>query len=319
MQGIDFPDKRFIGYLERKVRNTIRKYKLFRTDEKIAVAVSGGKDSTVCLYILKKLGYEPEAVTIDPQIGKYTEKNLSNIRKVCQNLRIRLHVLDFTTEVGSPLPKILRILKKKEVKHSSCMVCGIIKRYLLNRYSRSMGFDCLATGHNLDDEAQAFVMNIFRNDTASALRQGPVSGITRSISFTRRVKPLYLISEKEIVRYSKLRKFPVNYNICPCSVDAYRRKYLDALNSFEKDNPSLKYNIIKFHNDLIMPLKKMQKDNVKINECAICGEPASRKVCRACQILNLIKKQKPKASSAKSRKITKKKRSKINTKRKISI
>jgi uncharacterized protein (TIGR00269 family) len=310
MQGINFPDKRFIGYLERKVRNTIRKYKLFRKDEKIAVAVSGGKDSTVCLYMLNKLGYDVEAVTLDPQIGEYTDKNIKNITKVCAGLRIKLHVLNFTDEFGSSLPDLLRILSKRGVEHSSCMVCGILKRYLLNRYSRSMGFDCLATGHNLDDEAQAFVMNIFRNDTASALRQGPVSGMARSKSFTRRVKPLYQISEKEIVRYSRLKRFPVNYSICPCSVDAYRRRYLDALNSFEKDNPSLKYNIIKFHEELIMPLKRMHKDTSQVNECEICAEPASKKVCRACQILAIIRRGIQPPEPGKTRRSAKKKKSK---------
>jgi len=155
----------------------------------------------------------------------------------------------------------------------------------LNKYSREFGFDCLATGHNVDDEAEAFMMNVFRNDVSRALRQGPIAGISKSSKFTKRVKPLYNILENEVVRFSKIQKFPVNYGICPCSVDAYRRNFVNILSEFEKKHPSVKYNILRFHESLkdkaIDSLAKIED----IGVCSNCGEPTSKEICQTCKIL----------------------------------
>ena len=276
-------DTRFIEYFERKVRKNIRQYKLFTKEDKIGVAVSGGKDSTACLYVLKKLGYDVEAITIDAHIGCYTEENLKNIKEVCKKYKVKLHVVPFRKEFGSSLCHIQDILKEKGQECSSCMICGVLKRYLLNKYAKKLKFDYLATGHNLDDEAQAFIMNVFRNDAKLARRQGPRSKASKG--FVCRVKPLYWISESEVVRYTKILKFPVNYGICPCSVDAYRREYLNMLDKFEKKNPSLKYNILRFHESLTnSPARDGQ-----VNVCK-CGEPCSQNICKACEILKILKK-----------------------------
>ncbi|MFC1698103.1 ATP-binding protein, partial [Nanoarchaeota archaeon] len=143
----------------------------------MAIAVSGGKDSTVCLFILNKLGYNIEAITIDAAIGNYTKQNLDNIKQVCKKYKINLNIISFREEFGMSLCYMRSALKEKGHDYSSCMLCGILKRYLLNKYSKKFKFDYLATGHNLDDEAQAFMMNVFRNDFKLAKRQGPITGI----------------------------------------------------------------------------------------------------------------------------------------------
>jgi len=278
-------DTRYIEYFEKKVKKTIRQYKLFTKKDKVGVAVSGGKDSTACLYLLNKLGYDVEAITIDAHIGCYTEDNLKNIKEVCKKYKIPLHVISFRKEFGKSLCYIRDVLKEKGHTYSSCMICGILKRYLLNKHSKRLKFDYLATGHNLDDEAQAFVMNVFRSDEKLARRQGPKSSGKKG--FVSRVKPLYWMSENEVVRYTEILKFPVNYGICPCSVDAYRRKYLNMLDEFEKKNPSLKYNILKFHEKVVMPLSG---SSGKVNTCDSCGEPCSQDVCKVCEILKMLKK-----------------------------
>lgn len=276
----------FKKYVEKKIRETIRKYSLFTKKDRIAVAVSGGKDSTVCLYLLKKLGYDVEGITIDAVIGNYTKKNLENLKKVCEDNKIKLHIISFREEFGMSLCYIKSVLKEKGYDYSSCMICGVLKRYLLNKYARKLKFDCLATGHNLDDEAQAFLMNVLRNDFKLAQRQGPAPGIAKSKKFIKRVKPLYLIKEEEVERYSKLMKFPVNYGICPCSVDAYRRQYINFLNEFEKKHPSVKYNILKFHETMKENLKKQK--NLKVGTCEICKEPSSKELCKACTIFKIL-------------------------------
>lgn len=275
-------DKKFREYFEKKVRTTIRKYKMFTKKERIAVAVSGGKDSTVCLYILKKLGYNVEGITIDAAIGNYTEINLENLKEVCNKYDIKLNIISFKEEFGKSLCYMRSVLKSKGHDYSSCMLCGILKRYLLNKYSRKWKFDYLATGHNLDDEAQAFLMNVFRNDFKLAERQGPKPGLFNVGNFVQRVKPLYLLLEEEVKRYSKIMKFPVNYEMCPCSTGAYRREFKNALDDFEKKYPSVKYNVIRFQETMSSRLRPREK--VKINTCESCGEPAAKEICNTCRL-----------------------------------
>jgi tRNA-5-methyluridine54 2-sulfurtransferase len=289
----------FMNYFERKVIRTILKFDLFSKKDRIAVAVSGGKDSTVCLYVLKKLGYNVEAVTVDAIIGNYTKTNLENLRSVCKKYNIRLHEISFREEFGMALCSIKMVAHEKGLNYSSCFICGVLRRYLLNKYAKKLGFDCICTGHNLDDEAQAFVMNIFRNDLSLAKRQGPIAGSMsskESKAFVKRVKPLYLCTEKETTAYSKMMKFPVNYADCPCREGAYRKEYADMLDKFERKFPSTKYNIISF---FLRTIYKMKVDGMqdtgkeaKVNACQYCGEPCSKDVCKRCEILIALKSNK---------------------------
>ena len=292
--------KKFMESFEKKARQTIRKYKLFGRKDKIAVAVSGGKDSTVLLYILKKMGYDVEGITIDAVIGNYTKQNLANLKEVCTKHDIKLHIISFRKEFGMSLCYMKSVLDEKAKKkksrktengdkspksYSSCMICGILKRYLLNKYSRKLGFNFLATGHNMDDEAQSFMMNVFRNDFSLAKRQGPMTGIHDQPKLTRRVKPLARHSEEDIKKYSQIMEFPVNYDMCPCSVNAYRREYSKILDEFEKTHPCVKPNIVKFQEQLKELSRKMEDDTpTSPNTCELCGEPCSVKVCRTCAL-----------------------------------
>jgi len=279
----------FKDYFEKKVKRTIKKFDLFSRKDKLGVAVSGGKDSMSALYVLKKLGYNVEAVTVDAGICNYTKKNLENLRRFCKKYCIQLHEISFREEFGMSLCFIKSAANEKGLKYSSCFICGVLRRYLINKYAKKLGFDCVVTGHNLDDEAQSFVMNIFRNDLILARRQGPISGYVRTKAFVRRVKPLYFCSEKETTAYSKLMRFPVNYEPCPCREGAYRKEYADILDEFEKRHPSVKYNIVQFFLRTVYKMKPCKDDEVRINVCAYCGEPSAGKVCKRCEILLALK------------------------------
>lgn len=283
----------FINYFETKIRKTIRKYKLLDRNEKIAVAVSGGKDSTTILYLLKKLGYNVTGFTVDAGVGDYSNKNLINLRKFCNEHKINLLEISFRKEFGRGLKDILSTLRAKGVEHNSCMVCGVLRRYLINKYVRDKKFDKVVTGHNLDDEAQSFLMNVLRKDVKLSSRQGIMPGMVRDKNFVIRVKPLYLCTEKEVETYSKLMKFPVKYGECPCASDSFRFSVKKMLNELEKKYPSVKYNTLNYFLEIQPLLQKGYKvDKKELDKCKECGEPCNQELCKACSILKLLKKTK---------------------------
>lgn len=275
--------------IEKRVQNTITKYKLLKKSEKILVACSGGKDSTTILYILNKLGYKPEAIIVDALIGNYTKKNRENIEAFCKQLNIKLHKINFRSEFGYSLCYLRSLINSKGDPLKSCTICGVLRRYLLNKYARKLNADKLVTGHNLNDEAQAIMMNLFKNNIEILARLGPSSGTNKDKKFIPRVKPLYFVTEEEIVKYSKQHDFPVKYGHCPCRSGVYRADIGDLLESYEKSNPKAAKNIVNWFLKESQKLKKKFKSTKPQEYCLVCKEPARQDKCMTCQILSKIK------------------------------
>lgn len=269
--------------MEKKIIGTIKKYKLFNKKDKILVAASGGKDSTTLLYILKKNGYNIHALYVDAGIPAFTEVSKKNLELVCNKYNIPLVKLYLEKVFGLALPEILSRLKSKGFKYKSCTVCGVLRRYLINIYAKEDNFKRVVTGHNLDDEAQATLMNIFRNDIQRFKRQGPWVGVTNSKHFVQRVKPLYFITEEELLEFSKKMKFSVDNSKCPLSLGVYRDSVKKYLYSFDSE---VKKNIVNF---TIKKLRGLRNDKVgEISLCRICGEPSNTEICKSCQIITAV-------------------------------
>jgi len=268
----------FIDYFENKVKITIKKFKLLSKKDKIIVAASGGKDSLTILSILHKLGYNVSALAIDEGIKGYRDATLEKLDNFCKKNNIKLIIKSFKDEFSKSLDDIL-------IKNNNrpCTVCGIFRRYLLNKYSR--GYDIIATGHNLDDEAQAILMNLFKNNISALKRQGPVSGLVKSKKFTKRVKPLYYLLEKEVMIYAFLNNLTTEFNECPNVSQAFRLRIRDYLNNLELGNPETKKNLIDwFINQKIT----FSENKHEIKSCKICGENSSTNICKACEYRKLI-------------------------------
>jgi uncharacterized protein (TIGR00269 family) len=279
-------DKKFMREFENRVKKTIKEYKLL-SREKILVACSGGKDSTTILYLLKKLGYDVEAITINAFIGNYSKENLDNLVEFCKKQDIMIHQVSFKEEFGATLLELREIVKEKGVKINSCALCGVLKRYLLNKKSRELGVRYLVTGHNLDDVAQSFLMNLLRNQIEMSARLGPISGIVEDKKFVKRVKPLYFTPEEDVAKYSKLMHFPVSYGRCPCSVDAYRNSVRQVLFEYKKSNPKVNLNMV---NTFVKRSPKKKDENMIIETCSNCGEPSKGNICRTCSIIEVLQK-----------------------------
>ena len=211
--GEKLSSQKFLQYFEKKVRKTIRIHKLIDKKEHLLIACSGGKDSTTALYLMNKIiknrDISIEAIHIDQSIGTYSEQNKNNLTDFCKKNNIKLHVFSFREEFGSSLCYIKDSLKEKGINWKSCTICGILRRYILNKKSRELKATKIVIGHNLDDEAQTVLMNLFNNNTALLARLGPKTGIKDHDSFIPRIKPLYMCKEDEVELYSKLMKFPV--------------------------------------------------------------------------------------------------------------
>ncbi len=280
--------------IETKIKETIQKNKLCNKKEKILVALSGGKDSTVTAYLLKKFGYKIEGFHINLGMGDYSEKCLEAVKKLCGELRIKLHVYDIKKEMGSSMCYLRSAIQsRKSLKN--CAICGVIKKWILNKEARKLKADKIATGHNLDDEAQTFLMNIFKGSPELSANSG---AITRNISdkkFIPRIKPLFYVLENDVREYSKKEKLPVIYDKCPCAIDSYRiqvRKFVDGLSNEEK------MNIIKNMDKMLGSQRddsskddsgepKIEKKETKINYCEVCGEPSRNEVCKKCELMGV--------------------------------
>jgi uncharacterized protein (TIGR00269 family) len=278
----------FEQQFESKVKKALKHYNLSKK-EKILVACSGGKDSTTVLYLLNKFGYNVEALIIDLHIGTWSKKNLDNLKSFCEQKKIKLHIIDLREEMGGSMCFIRSQVQSKE-KLNNCTICGIIKRWLLNKKTRELNATRIATGHNMDDEAETVLMNFFRRTLKLAAAMGPKPGIIEDIKFIPRIKPLYYCLNKDIRTYSELKKFPVEYAPCPCSTDVFRRNIRNMLNQLEETNTKIKENIV--NNFLTIQPKiraKVKDEKAKLHYCKLCGEPSVQNICQTCRLMKLVK------------------------------
>lgn len=276
-----------IKSFEDKVKKTIIKYKLCSKKENIIVACSGGKDSTAVLYLMKKFGYNVEALMINLMIGDWSKRNLDNVKKFCKSIGVKLHVVNIKDISGSSICYIRHKIQSK-VKLTNCMICGVIKRWILNKKSRELGGKKLVTGHNLDDEAENLVMNLFKGKPEISFRLGPKTGIVKEKKFIPRIKPLYFCTNDEVREYSKEMKFPVLYSACPCSVGVFRRNVRKFIEDVKKIIPEVKENLVY---GFIKDLPKFKKEYKlgKLVYCSICSEPSQNEVCKKCELMGILK------------------------------
>ncbi|AXI25095.1 TIGR00269 family protein [Methanofervidicoccus sp. A16] len=267
----------FIEYFERKVRRTIDRYKLLKEDERILVALSGGKDSAVLSYVLKKLNYPIQCLYINLGIGKYSDRCEEYAKKQCEVIDAPLHVVRIRELLGAGVGEL-------RTSRPTCSYCGTTKRYISNKFAYDNNFDVVVTGHNLDDEASFIFGNILNWSTQYLAKQGPI--LPGEGKFVKRVKPLYEITEREIVAYASAVGIEYVTDKCPYSKGAITLKYKEVINQLEEMRPGTK---IKFVRGFLKKrcLFEGEVERGEIKECKVCDMPSGGEVCSFCRIWGL--------------------------------
>jgi uncharacterized protein (TIGR00269 family) len=278
----------FIVDFEKRVYNTIKNHNLAKKNDKIIVATSGGKDSLSVLYLMSKK-FDVTALLIDEGINNYREFTKADLIKFCNEHHIKLKIVSFKDEFGKSLDDMIKSESKKEKPLNACTICGILRRYLLNKYSQD--YDSIVLGHNLDDEVQAVMMNFLRGNLEISSRLGPKTGLVSSNKFTQRIKPLYFCSEKDVKIYSFLKGFIDTFTECPYSQTSYRSFVRSFINKQEELNKGTKLNIINNFLKMLPKIKKYYKKEIglsSIDLCQNCGFPSKDNICKTCKTLDYL-------------------------------
>lgn len=257
--------KHFLQGFEKKAEETIKRFNLIQEKERICVAASGGKDSLALLEILHKR-YDVEALCVDEGIAGYRDQTIQDLRDYCKEKNIPLRVVSFKDLGSKPLDEI-------NPSHP-CSTCGVLRRKALLEYSK--GYDLIATGHNLDDEAQTILMNLLRNQNALLSRLGPRTEANKHIA--ARIKPFYLHPEREIRAYCLLKNITTNFSECPNIVKSFRWQVGEQLNELEQEQPGSKTNIVE-----TFLATSYEEPDKPTTTCTRCQAPASDELCRACK------------------------------------
>ena len=283
----------YLEWIPEQAERFIKKYGMFSHTDKILVAVSGGKDSLSLWDILIRLGYQADGLYIGLGIDggiNYSAESHRLAVKFADEHGLKLHVLDVEQEYGKTIPVLSEISHRGYGK--PCAVCGLTKRHVMNRSARDLGYDVLATGHNLDDEAAVLFGNTLQWAGDYLLRQGPVLPETPGLA--RKVKPLCRFYEREMAAYALLRGIEYIYEECPFAEGSTSIYYKEVLNKLENDRPGSKLTFyLRFLEARQYGLfKEQQMEMQHLHPCANCGQPTSAPgLCSFCRMIEKTKAQ----------------------------
>lgn len=274
----------FIESVEKKVIKTVRHENLLDKGDKVLVALSGGKDSVTTLEILNSFRemnvIDICAVTVDEGIANYRQEGVDIARRHAERLGIEHKVVSLKEDYGITLDEIMQRPNHK----GSCTYCGVFRRTIINKAAREMGATKIATGHNLDDEVQAIMMNYLEGNTDNLTKLGAKTE-SEAEEFTVKIKPLREIPEREIGLYVVAKDLEVHFDSCPYAMQSFRGEVSEVINQLAEKHPTIKFSTLRGYEKIKDAIKdEMQKDYAH-GRCKRCGEPSSNELCKACSFL----------------------------------
>ena len=274
----------FLHHCEEQVRRGIHQYKMLEPGERVLVAVSGGKDSLALWDLLIRLGYEADGLYLGLGIGDYSDVSAQYVDAYVREHGIEdggheLHTVDLADEYGLGIPEAAAATHR-----APCGACGLSKRHLFNRAAMEHGYDVVATGHNLDDEAAVLLGNVLRWDVGYLGRQHPV--LPAAPGFVRKVKPLVRLGEREMAAYCVLRGIDYQVEECPMAAGNRHLGYKEVLNALEDRSPGSKaaflFGFVERGYERFADTAAEERDDLR--ECTVCGAPTPGEVCAFCRL-----------------------------------
>ncbi len=279
--GTSLCREHFIAFFEKRVKREIREQvRLPERKGTIAVALSGGKDSSVTLFVLKKFlgnwkGLRLVAFTIDEGIAGYRPSGLESARKLCGQIGVEHVVKSFTDMVGKTLDSIVGI----DPEGIPCSHCGPLRRQAMNDVALNYDADYVALGINLDDYAQSILMNVAKGDVQRMARLAPHQ--TRVEGMTPRIVPLRSVPEREVMTYAIVNEIPFDSSWCPYYARAHRNSFRDVIAMLEERSPGTRHAILNFLEG-IKPALRESTGEFEPGKCRSCGRVSSGEYCSTC-------------------------------------
>jgi tRNA-5-methyluridine54 2-sulfurtransferase len=272
----------YLFFFRRHVERAIAAEQMFTPQERLLVAVSGGKDSLALWDVLAELGYDTTGLYLGLGIGDYSHASQERCEAfaAARGLTLRVIALE-TEEAGLAVPAVAQATRR-----SPCAACGTMKRHYFDAAALEGGFDVLVTGHNLDDEAARLMGNVLRWQRDHLARQRPVLPPTHA-KFVRKVKPLFLTSEYETAAYAFMRGIDYIVEECPNAAGATQLLYKDMLNRLEATSPGTKLAFVKEFVRSVQPAFA-EVERREPQQCTRCGMPAYGSICSFCNLVREV-------------------------------
>jgi uncharacterized protein (TIGR00269 family) len=265
----------FLVYCRSQVTKAIEKYDMLAPGDRVLVAVSGGKDSLALWDLLIQLGWKADGLYLGLGIGGYSDRSGEVCAEFAESRGVKLVRHDLAAEHGFTIPQAAGPARARQrgkgapAGRSSCSVCGLSKRYVFNSTALAGGYDVVATGHNLDDEAAVLFGNTLRWDTVSMSRQFPVLQATRP-GLIKKVKPLYRLAERETAAYCVLTGIDYVVEECPLVAGNTQMRHKETLNTMEEEVPGTKHEFLFGYLEKAAHLLEAADDH-ELTACARCG------------------------------------------------
>jgi cytoplasmic tRNA 2-thiolation protein 1 len=264
---------------------------MLRHEDRVAVAVSGGKDSLSLLYVLTQLFERshrdpPVAITVDEGIRNYRDESLAIVKEFCANLNIENKIISYKELYGRGMDEAM--LERPSSKMSSCSICGTFRRRAIDLAAECVNANVIATAHNLDDQLQTFMINMMAGDIQRIGWTYPSPSTPRYHNL-KKIKPFCEIYEKEIVFYALQRNIPFQTEDCPYMDESIRTQIREFINTLETRRPGIKYNL---YNSILKISKNLRNipTDISPQRCQECGHASTSKICSVCKTISILQK-----------------------------
>lgn len=273
----DYCDNHFKRYFLAQVGKVLNKYEI---EGDLAVALSGGKDSSTCVESLThydRINVKP--FYIDLGIGDYSKESLEKSEELCEEMGLDLNVVDLEEEYGRTIPELA-----KEESGKACGICGMVKRYLMNKFAVENDLDYVATGHNLSDEIGSTFNNLANVYLTPFRGLEPVLEKKEEYNMAARVKPLFWVKDKECLVYAETNDVTYYHKECPLSEGSTTNELKEWLHELDRIRPKILRNFAK---SFMRIEGRMERSRNELSTCDNCGYPTATEVCRFCRVMGL--------------------------------